>query len=258
MKGSQELYGCFSPRVKGIASPMSTLFLVLPTIEAEPVIVLEAPIRKIMPDLQEICLRLVLPLAKERLEVDSLVTSCEGHASPMSCEQGEVPKSIVSVVSAGDVVVLVVSVADDVNADGMLAPGPLDPSQKIDVAECCDLDVAIPCSLKSVGCHASTILPLHLMERRVLEVVALPSSTTIEHVMPVTGMTIEPSVLAPTSNPNALFAKELCELLASVEVARPGLGRSIAYLLTGTPVRGKQKKIGKRKGDATSKASFGA
>ncbi|KAE8812477.1 putative LRR receptor-like serine/threonine-protein kinase [Hordeum vulgare] len=80
------------------------------------------------------------------------------------------------------------------------------------------------------------------MERRVLDVVALPSSTTIEQVMPVTSMTTEPSVLPPTPNPNALFAKELCDLLASVEVTRPGLGRSIACLLTETPIRDKQQK----------------
>ena len=75
--------------------------------------------------------------------------------------------------------------------------------------------------------------------------------------MPV-GMTIEASVLVPTPKPDAIFAKELCDLLASVEVARPGLGRSIACLLTGTPIRGKQKKAGKGKSGATSKASLGA
>ena len=70
----------------------------------------------------------------------------------------------------------------------------------------------------------------------------LPSLATIEQVMPVSGMTIEPSVVAPTPSPDALFAKELCDLLTSVDVARPGLGRSIACHLTGTPIRGKQKK----------------
>ena len=69
-------------------------------------------------------------------------------------------------------------------------------------------------------------------------------------VMPMSGMTIESSVSAPAPNSNALFAKELCDLLASVEVARPGLGRSIACLLTGTPVRDKQKKVGKGKSGA--------
>ncbi|KAM3294795.1 hypothetical protein ACQJBY_037589 [Aegilops geniculata] len=86
----------------------------------------------------------------------------------------------------------------------------------------------------------------------------LPLSIEQPKVMPVSDMTIEPIVLAPTSNPDALFAKELCDLLASVEVARPGLGRSIACLLTGTPIRGKQKKVGKGKSGAMGKASLAA
>ena len=96
------------------------------------------------------------------------------------------------------------------------------------------------------------------MERGVSDVAALPSSATIEHVMPVSDTTTEPSVLPPTPNPDALFAKELCDLLVSVETARPGLGRSIACLLTGTPIRGKQKKVGKGKSGATCKESLTA
>ena len=46
----------------------------------------------------------------------------------------------------------------------------------------------------------------------------------------------------PTDNPNALFAKELCDLLASVETVSPGTGRAIACLLTGTAFKGKYKK----------------
>ena len=60
---------------------------------------------------------------------------------------------------------------------------------------------------------------------------------------------------APAPNSNALFAKELCDLLASVDVARPGLGRSIACLLTGTPIRGKSKKVGKGKSGAIGKTN---
>ena len=114
------------------------------------------------------------------------------------------------------------------------------------------MDSAISRSPKSIGRQALVI------ERRVPDVAALPSSTTIEQVMPVSNMAIEPSVLAPTPSPNsnAIFAKELCDLLASVEVARPGLGRSIACLLTGTPIRGKQKKMGKGKSDVIGKASL--
>ena len=72
---------------------------------------------------------------------------------------------------------------------------------------------------------------------------AILLSATIEHVMPVSDMSTK-------------FAKELCDLLASVEVAKPGLGRSIACLLTGTPIRGKQKKVGKGKSGAIGKASL--
>ena len=43
---------------------------------------------------------------------------------------------------------------------------------------------------------------------------------------------------------------------ANVEVARPGLGRSIVCLLTGTPIRGKQKKVGKYKSGVIGKTSF--
>ena len=45
----------------------------------------------------------------------------------------------------------------------------------------------------------------------------------------------------PTDNSNALFAKELCDLLASVETVSPGTGRAIACLLTGTTFKGKYK-----------------
>ena len=43
-----------------------------------------------------------------------------------------------------------------------------------------------------------------------------------------------------------------------MDVARPGLGRSIACLLTGTPIRGKQKKGGKGKSSAIGKVSLAA
>ncbi|XBH96055.1 hypothetical protein VPH35_086524 [Triticum aestivum] len=105
-------------------------------------------------------------------------------------------------------------------------------------------------------CQASNNLPLNIMERRVLDVVAIPSYVTIGQVMLASGMTIEPLVLAPTSNSNALLTKELCDLLASVEVARPGLGRSIACRITGAPIKDKQKKVGKAKSGAKDKTSL--
>jgi hypothetical protein len=43
---------------------------------------------------------------------------------------------------------------------------------------------------------------------------------------------------------DALFVKELCDLLSGLETAIPGLGRAIACLLTGAPIKGKIKKVG--------------
>ncbi|XBH92908.1 hypothetical protein VPH35_083943 [Triticum aestivum] len=184
------------------------------------------------------------PLASEGLDNDVVVTSvlqimpelrelCGGPVLPLCVEQLQVDPPKISSVA--------------------LPPtSPLESSQIVDAEESSDLDGAISRSPKSIGRQALVI------ERGVPDVVALPSSATIEQVMPVSDMAIEPSVLAPTPTPNsnALFAKELCDLLASVEVARPGLGRSIACLLTGTPIRGKQKKMGEGKSDVIGKASL--
>lgn len=49
-----------------------------------------------------------------------------------------------------------------------------------------------------------------------------------------------------THNSDVLFAKELCDLLNSLENAIPGCGRAIACLLTGTSTKGKSKKVGDR------------
>jgi hypothetical protein len=48
----------------------------------------------------------------------------------------------------------------------------------------------------------------------------------------------------PAHNNNVLFAKQLCDLLNSLEVAIPGCGRAIACLLTWTTIKGKTKKMG--------------
>ena len=96
-------------------------------------------------------------------------------------------------------------------------------------------------------CRVPTSLPLGVVERGVLDAVAPPSPVTIGEVLPVGDVTIEPGVLAPTLDPEVPFAKKLCDLLASVEVATPGLGRSIACLLTGTSIRGKCVKVGQGK-----------
>jgi hypothetical protein len=43
-------------------------------------------------------------------------------------------------------------------------------------------------------------------------------------------------------NPDALLAKEVCDLLSGLETANPGLGRAIVCLLTGTPIKDKSTK----------------
>ncbi|XBJ24031.1 hypothetical protein VPH35_002000 [Triticum aestivum] len=188
--------------------------------------------------------------ASEGLDNDVVVTPvlqimpelwglCGGSVLPLSVEQPKVDPPEISIVA--------------------LPPSsPLESSQILDAEGFDDLDVAISRSPKSIGCQAPATLPLGVLERGVLDGGALPSPATIEQVMPVSGMTIEPSVVAPTPSPDALFAKELCDLLTSVDVARPGLGRSIACHLTGTPIRGKQKKGGKGKSSAIDKASLAA
>jgi hypothetical protein len=45
-------------------------------------------------------------------------------------------------------------------------------------------------------------------------------------------------------NPDALLAKELCDLLIGLETTIPELGRAIASLLTQTPIKNKSKKVG--------------
>ncbi|VAH08601.1 unnamed protein product [Triticum turgidum subsp. durum] len=149
-EGSQELYGCFSPRVGDISSAPLTLSPVLRTSEGEPIAVPEAPVLQIMPDLQELCLCLVSPLSVERVEVDSSVTSCEGYVSPLSCEQLEVPESV-SVVPVGDVVMPVVSVADNVDAVCMLAPDSWEPSQPLAFVDRGGSDVVVTHSQVAVG-----------------------------------------------------------------------------------------------------------
>jgi hypothetical protein len=43
---------------------------------------------------------------------------------------------------------------------------------------------------------------------------------------------------------DALFAKELCDVLISLEATVPGCGRAIACLLTGSTIKSKSKKVG--------------
>jgi hypothetical protein len=77
---------------------------------------------------------------------------------------------------------------------------------------------------------------------------------TMEHVkVDVTASLSLPekSDVAPTPIPpspphstDALVAEEICNLLSRLDVLIPDLGRSIACLLTGMPIKGKIKKMG--------------
>jgi hypothetical protein len=44
-------------------------------------------------------------------------------------------------------------------------------------------------------------------------------------------------------NSDALFAKELCDILSSLEAANPGIGRALACILTGDTIKSKSKKV---------------
>ncbi|KAE8768381.1 hypothetical protein D1007_60152 [Hordeum vulgare] len=78
------------------------------------------------------------------------VMPCEGHDSPVSCGQLEVPESTMSVVPMVDVVVSVVSVAEHVEAVGMLAPDLLEPSRMLASVDHGGSDVAVTHSLVTV------------------------------------------------------------------------------------------------------------
>jgi hypothetical protein len=77
---------------------------------------------------------------------------------------------------------------------------------------------------------------------------------TVEHVKVDVSATLslpEQSDVAPKTNPplsphspDALVAEEICDLLSRLDVLILGLGRSIACLLTGTPIKEKIKKVG--------------
>ena len=82
---------------------------------------------------------------------------------------------------------------------------------------------------------ASTALPVSV--EQVVKVDS-PETLSLPERLDVVSEPIPPS---PSHNSDALFAKELCDLLSAVEVAIPGCGRAIACLLTGTTTKGKSK-----------------
>lgn len=81
-------------------------------------------------------------------------------------------------------------------------------------------------------------------------------------VVPRDGEVVGAGAMAPS--PDALFAKELCNLLSSLEADSPESGKAVACILTGKVNKDKIKKVEKslrsknKKSDAIGKASTAA
>jgi hypothetical protein len=84
---------------------------------------------------------------------------------------------------------------------------------------------------------ASPDLPLTVEHVKV----DVPATLILREQLNVASTPISPS---PPHSPDALVAEEICDLLSRLDLLIPGLGRSIACLLTGTPIKGKIKKVG--------------
>ena len=84
-----KLYGCFAPRVGNISSSMAASLSVLCTTQDESIAMIVAPVLQAMPEIRELCLSSASLLSVKHMKVDSLVTSCEGHDSCLSCEHLE-------------------------------------------------------------------------------------------------------------------------------------------------------------------------
>jgi hypothetical protein len=77
-------------------------------------------------------------------------------------------------------------------------------------------------------------LPLSVEHKKVDSPTTLSSHEQLDEV----SAPIPPSML---DNPDALFVKELCDILSSLEAAIPRCGRAVACLLNETPIKGKSK-----------------
>ena len=86
-----DLYGCFSPRASGFSPRVgsSSTPQVLPDFEGVASVEVVSPVLQIMPELRELCLSSASLLSVKHMKVESLVTSCEGDDSCMSCEHPE-------------------------------------------------------------------------------------------------------------------------------------------------------------------------
>jgi hypothetical protein len=95
----------------------------------------------------------------------------------------------------------------------------------------------------------SPALPLSLEHMKV----DLSATLSLPERPVVTSSPVPPPT---THNPDALLAKELCDLLSGLETAIPRLGRTIACLLTGTSIKDKIKKVGVSLGPPCRKRSL--
>jgi hypothetical protein len=68
----------------------------------------------------------------------------------------------------------------------------------------------------------------------------------VRKVLLVSLLALAPTPISPSPphNPDALVTEEICDLFSRLDVLILGLGRSIACLLTGTPLKGKIEKAG--------------
>jgi hypothetical protein len=149
----------------------------------------------------------------------------------------------------------VVSLSDEIDKTGVLAPNPV----------------------------SSVILPMELVSSEALEVATTPSpppsgpcqssaivdsgaldaSVTTANVVSLSDEIDKAGVLAPNSE--ALFGKEICNLLVSLEAASPGYGKELPCVLSGKASKELIKKMEKslsiikiRKRRVTRKASSAA
>jgi hypothetical protein len=112
-------------------------------------------------------------------------------------------------------------------------------------SQCDDIDgILNPVLLISPELHelcgeSSVVLPLVLGSFEALAVATTPSPPQLEPCQSLDSLD-SGGVLAPNSD--ALVAKEICGLLASLEVASPGFGKDIACVLAG---RGSEDIFGK-------------
>lgn len=139
-EGEEDPFGCFSPRGRHIVEVVT-------------------PVMQIMPGLQELCeapspplsmvlpkeMGLVMPMMPSPPMLAAsppfVVVDNEGQDLLLSCEHLETPESIVSVVP----------VTDDIDAVGMLAPDPLEPSQPLAFVDRGGFDVSVTQSHVTVG-----------------------------------------------------------------------------------------------------------